>query len=798
MNGQLKIKALLADKIAILDGSMGTMLQKMGMPAGACPEIWCLKNPELLKEVHRLYRDSGAEIIYTATLGSNRYKLGEYGEKDVKGINKRLAQIAREAVGDTALLAGDIGSSGRFIEPFGDLSFADAVACFKEQATGLLAGGVDLFVIETIFDIQEARAALLAVKEISDHFTIVTMTFDKSGLTLNGTDPLTSLVTLQSLGAQAVGCNCSTGPAEMIPLIKQMKPYACVPLVAKPNAGMPVLENGKTVFRMKEKEFSILGKELVKAGATMVGGCCGTNPQFIRSLSQLVQENSHKPVLLPSLSAVSSSSSALIIKRDDPLYIIGERINPTGKKKLQQELASGHFTLVQQMAREQAQNGASLLDVNAGMPGIDETQMLRELVKILSLKSHLPLVIDSPNPQSIEEALRLYPGRALVNSLSGEKKKFEQLLPVIKHYGAMSIVLPITGKSIPLSARERMVIIEEIVQKALQEGLAKSDLVVDGLVMAVSSQPLAARETLATIRYCTETLGCLSVIGLSNVSFGLPERSLINAAFLSKAQAMGLTFAIANPSEVSLLQAKLASDLLEGKDENAKRFISFFINKNQASPEKEKAAATPVQAVTEAILAGNREEINTLLDDALRHDVGPEKLVNDYMIPAITQVGELFETKKYFLPQLMASAEAMKAGFAHLEPLLKKEAHQAKTTVLLATVEGDIHDIGKNIVALILRNHGIKVIDLGKDVKANTILTQAQKEKPDLIALSALMTTTMLKMKEVIELARQKNITCPFLLGGAVVTEKFAQTLGAYYAKDGVEAVKKVKKLVLK
>jgi len=527
-----------------------------------------------------------------------------------------------------------------------------------------------------------------------------------------------------------------------------------------------------------------------------VGGCCGTTPEHIKKLKQSINALQGGAPLKQSLSALSSARSSLLIEANDPLYIIGERINPTGKKKLQQELSEGKFSLVQKMAREQAQNGAALLDINAGMPGIDERTLLLELVKLLSVQTHLPLVIDSSNPKSIEACLRLYPGRALINSLSGEKKKLAQLLPVIRHYGAMTILLPVADNKIPHTAAERIELIKAMVNKALEAGLTKKDLVIDGLVMAISSQAQAAQETLKTIHWCKTSLGCSTVIGLSNISFGMPGRALINSTFLAQASGCGLTFAIANPAEASIIHSKLAADLLQGKDKDAAHFIASLAANGEMKSPAQKPTLTPEQAVAEAVLLGNREEIIEAIDRALDQAISAEDLVHTHMIPAITQVGDLFEAKKYFLPQLIASAETMKLGFAHLQPLLKKKDSRQKGKILLSTVEGDIHDIGKNIVALMLQNHGFKVIDLGKDVNAKIIVEQAQNEKPDIIGLSALMTTTMVKMKEVIKLAREHDISCPFLLGGAVVTEKYAQSIQAHYAKDGVEAVKKAYLLI--
>ncbi len=783
-------------KILILDGATGTQLQKLGMPAGACPERWCLQNPDVLARVHALYRESGSDIVYTATLGSNRYKLEEYGETDVTGINRRLAALARGALPGDTLVAGDIGPTGRFVVPFGDLAFEDAVNCYKEQVRGLLEGGVDLFVIETMFDIQEARAALLAVRELCDHFTIVTMTYEKNGTTLNGTDPLAALVTLQSLGAQAVGCNCSMGPAEMLPIIKKMKTYARVPLAAKPNAGMPVLREGRTVFPMEPPEFASHAKDLALAGANILGGCCGTTPEHIKLVSRTVSGCAPLPVSGPAVSALSSSQRALFISLEDGVRIIGERINPTGKKQLQRELLDGSFGMVARLAREQSRDGASLLDVNAGMSGIDEAAALTEIVKLLSVKSTLPLVIDSSSDASIEKALRLYPGRALINSLSGEKHRLRGLLPVIRRYGAMTIVLPVAGNTIPHTAVERIALIRKIVDKTLEAGLSKDDIVIDGLVMTISAEPRAALETLDTIRWCRNELGCLTVIGLSNVSFGMPSRPVINSMFLAQAAAAGLNFAIANPCEPTVIQGKLAGDLLAGRDKDASAFLGHYSRQDATSSPSRPQELSTEESVTQAVIQGSRDEITGILQRALKQGISAETLINDYMIPAITRVGDLFEEKKYFLPQLMASAETMKQGFLLLEPLLKKKGKLHKGTVLLATVEGDIHDIGKNIVSLMLGNHGFEVVDLGKDVRAQAIVEQARMHKPDVIGLSALMTTTMVRMKEVIEAARENKIGCPFLLGGAVVSEKYARSLSAHYAADGVEAVRVVSGLL--
>jgi 5-methyltetrahydrofolate--homocysteine methyltransferase len=790
-----KITNLLKKKILILDGAMGTELQKRGMPPGVCPEAWCSEHPEAIQEIHRAYAQAGADIVYACTFGANRFKLHEYGIENVHEINRTLARLARAAVGKRTFIAGDIGPTGRFVEPFGDLAFEEAVAIFKEQVLGLLEGGVDLFVIETMMDIQEARAALIAVKECSDHFTMVTMTYEPDGRTLNGTDPVTALITLQSLGADAVGCNCSTGPDNMLSFIKVMKPYATVPLAAKPNAGLPRLVGGKTVFDMSAAEFAPFGKPFAEAGVNLMGGCCGTMPAHIAALKQATLTEQPLAPRWKGFAALSSSRRHRILDPMKPLCVVGERLNPTGKKALQQELLEGRMTLVRQIAREQEQQGADLLDVNVGMPGIDEVKTIRQIVNLLAASTELPLVIDSPKVETIEAALRQYPGRALINSISGEKDKYEKLLPLAAKYGAMFILLPLTEGEVPESAEKRKSIIQAVYREARHYGLTKDDFVVDGLVMTVASNPRAAAETLKTVQWCTEKLHCRTILGLSNVSFGMPERRWINATFLAMAQALGLTMAIVNPASEELMNTKRAADVLMQRDRDAAAYIRHFARAPQVEPTE---AATPDRKIHQAILDGNREDMVALVEAALTSGVDAGRLVDDIMIPAIIQVGDLFDKKTYFLPQLIASAEAMRLGVSHLEPRLQHQAvaRDHKGTVLLATVQGDIHDIGKNIVALMLKNYGYQIIDLGKDVPADAIIAAMEERQPDVVGLSALMTTTMVHMKKVIDLAAKEGLPMRFILGGAVVTQAYADSLGAAYAKDGVEAVRVVEKLI--
>ena len=794
MNRHKKISSMLRRRCLILDGAMGTELQRRGLPAGVCPEAWCLDNPREVQAVHEAYQKSGADIIYTCTFGANRPKLAQYGRSDVRDMNRELARLARNAVGREALVAGDIGPTGLFVEPFGALPFDEAVVIFREQIQGLVEGGVDLLVIETMMDIQEARAALLAARETADLFTMVTMTFEEGGHTLNGTDPAAALVTLQSLGAHAVGCNCSTGPEEMTGFINAMSGIRRVPLVAKPNAGMPRLqEDGSTHFTMNADAFARYGKSFVSQGVGFMGGCCGTTPEHIAALKQAL--DGATPILSArtGFSAVSSCRKAVFFEKHSPLVIIGERINPTGKKDLQEELRQGRTDLVSRMGRDQERQGAHLLDVNVGVPGIDQCAAMASAVKALSLSSTLPLVIDATDPAVIETALRLYPGRALINSLSGEEDRLEPVLELAGRYGAMFILLPLTGSGVPETANERKDIIKNIHNRAKRHGFSKADMVIDGLVMTVSSNQAAAEETLKTVEWASRSFGCATVLGLSNVSFGLPERKWINAAFLAMAQSRGLTMAIANPAADEFMNMKAAGDVLTGRDGDAAAYCLRFSGGQVQIPARSGESLSLFDKIGRAVMEGSRDEILGLLGKALEEGTEPEALLSERLIPAITEVGRLYEEKYYFLPQLIAAAETMQRGVAFLEPIIRKRksARSAEPgTIVMATVEGDIHDIGKNIVILMLKNQGYTVIDLGKDVPAGRIIKEARSSRADMVGLSALMTTTTTRMETTLIQARREGLTCPFMVGGAVVTSSWAESIGAHYAKDGVDAVR--------
>jgi 5-methyltetrahydrofolate--homocysteine methyltransferase len=789
-----KLNNFLKKRVVILDGAMGTQLQRKGLPPGVSPEIWCLDNPDILIKLHKEYKKAGSDIIYSATFGANQIKLSQSGNLSVKEVNKKLALIAREAVGKNSLVAGDIGPTGKLIEPFGNLKFNQAVEIFKEQAKGLLAGGIDLFIIETMIDIQEARAALLAIKELTDKPAMVSMTFEKDGFTLGGTDPRTALITIQGMGAFAFGCNCSTGPEAMVEIIKKIKPYAKIPILAKPNAGLPKLKSGETVFDMTPVKFAGFSKQFIDAGINFFGGCCGTSPDHIKELKKGLKGKKAKGIIRKNLVALSSARSHFIFKKNDSLAVIGECINPTGKKELSRQLKNKDFSLLRELAKKQQSAGADILDINISAAGVDEKETICEVVKLLAKDIKIPLEIDSSNLEVIEEFLRLYPGRAIINSISADRKKIKKLLSLASKYGATFIGLPITGKSIPKSLSERKKNIETISKEAKKYGFSKDNFLIDALVLSASSGIKNPSQTLATIKWAKKS-GYRTVIGLSNVSFGLPKRKIINSTFLNLAQKEGLDSVIINPLSSQTMEAKKAVDFLLAKEGSREIFFADITKENEIYPAKKNLKELEKE-LYQSLLEGQKDQIKTGINRAIASGIKPYSLIERVLIPALEQTGELFDKRIYFLPQLIATAEAAKLAFKILQPKLKGKAkiHQ-KTVIVLATVKGDIHDIGKNIVALMLENHGFKVVDLGKDISADKIIQEVKRYKAPLVGLSALMTTTMVKMEDVVKLAKKEKLGCKFIVGGAVVTQNYARQLGAKYASDGLAAVKIANKL---
>jgi len=794
-----------ASQVLLLDGATGTELQKAGMPAGVCPELWCLEHPQAIIGVQRAYCQAGSHIIYTPTFGGNRKKLADFGcAGQARSLNARLARLSRQATeGFHTLVFGDMAPTGCFVEPFGDLPFEEAVDVYREQAQGLLDGGVDGFVIETMMDLQEARAALLAVRDLApDHPVLVSLTFEQSRRTLTGNSPVSCLVTLQALGADAVGCNCSTGPEDMATIIAEMSPLAKIPLLAKPNAGLPQFRDGKSVYSMQADEFGDKAARLLDAGAGILGGCCGTTPAHIAALKHAVGGRSPLSVACKHPGVVCSAREYRELSATSPFTVIGERINPTGKAELKASLREGRLDLVLDFARSQEKAGAGILDVNLGMSGIDEAAMLRQAVLALANTTALPLCLDTTDPKAAEQALRVYPGRALFNSVSAEAHRLQNILPVAAKYGAMLIILPVTDQGIPDTLEGRVKALQDIIAETAKYGYVPAELCADGLVMAIGSEPTAAKLTLEQIKYTSTELKISSVCGLSNVSHGLPRRDLLNRNFLAMAMANGLRLCIANPSAEGIMETVLAGEALLGHDQYLRRYLE------RVTPAKAQSAPTAAAKtaddgpealaakVYEAILDGRGEAIAACVQAALAAGVAPRELVNGRLIPAITEVGSRYERKEYYLPQLLCSGNAMEQAMSMLTPLLKGDCETQGPKVILATVQGDIHDIGKNIVGLMLGNYGFQVIDLGKDVPKERIVEAAKANDVRIVCLSALMTTTMGRMREVIAYAREQGLEgVDFIVGGAVVDENFAQEIGALYASDAMGTVRLAQRL---
>lgn len=821
----------LAEGYIYLDGATGSNLVRAGMPSGVCPEQWILEHPAALYELQRRYVEAGTDILYAPTFTANRIKLAEYGlETDLHTMIHELVSISKRAASEAAdrkvYVAGDLTMTGRQLRPVGDMELEELIEVYKEAILAMQEAGVDLLVVETMMSLAEARAALIAAKEVCGLPVMVTMTFEPDGRTLYGTDARTAAVVLESLGAAAVGVNCSTGPEGMRQLVADMVSHTrTIPIIAKPNAGLPYLdEQGITRYSMDAEAFAEEMTALTAAGATVLGGCCGTDPEYIRRLHERMKG---RPLAqtgrCPSdTHYLTSERRTVAFRQGDGFLIVGERINPTGKKAFQAKLREGSTEKVLQFAEEQEQCGAAVLDVNMGMSGIDEQSMMLRVIEEIGGVTNLPLSLDSSHVEVLEAALRHYPGRALINSVSMEKEKFERLIPIVAKYGAMFILLPLSDRGLPESLEEKKQIIERILARAAEFGLGKQDVVVDGLVTTVGANRRAALEALETIRYCREN-GLATICGLSNISFGMPERSYVNTAFLTLAIREGLTMAIANPSQELLVSCALATDLLLAKEEAELRYIDYVEAvaaarpEGVSAPEKRSAGIAARQAVSgqaepvfdreshqrlyHAVLKGNRSGIADITEAALKDEpdmaAAADGLLHTVLLPAINEVGELFDRGKYFLPQLIGSAEAMQRSIEVLEPLLMREADTGNMpVVVIATVEGDIHDIGKNLVALMLKNYGFQVIDLGKDVPKERIIEAAKENNARIIALSALMTTTMQRMREIVPLVKRELPNTQVMIGGAVITQEFADEIGAHgYSRDAAEAVRLAQRL---
>ena len=785
----------------LFDGAMGTQLQERGMKAGELPELLCLEDPDNVTAIHAAYVEAGAEAVTTNTFGANALKLA--GKATVRQIFEAAVSCVRAA--GARYVAADIGPTGALLEPMGTMKFEEAYGLFAEEAIAAEEAGADLFVIETMADLAEAKAALLAVKEHTQLPAFVTMTFGEDGRTFLGTTPEVAAVTLSSLGADAVGINCSLGPEDVEPLVLRMLPYLSCPCMVQANAGLPEVHDGKTTYGIGAEEFVSAMRPMVEAGVSIIGGCCGTAPGYIARERALIEEfGTPRPhALSPDFTV--ASSQALLSLAPGHVGIIGERINPTGKKRMKEALRSEDFDYILTLAIEQERAGAQVLDVNVGMPEIDETKLLKRAVTDISGVTSLPLQIDSATAAAVEAAVRSYPGKPLINSTNGREDMMDEMIPLAAHYGCALVCLTLDESGIPATAEGRLTVAKKIYDRAREAGMPAHDLVFDCLAMAASTDQKAPGEILKSIRLVKEAMpGVRTVLGVSNISFGLPFRPLINATFLAAAFAAGLDLAIINPGQQRMHDVVSAWRVLSGEDEAARAYVEENAGRTdakgpQAAPGSSAAAAsapaasaaqTPEEKALAGVLDGRKAAVKAATEELLAtHDV--MYAINKVLIPALDEVGVRFEKGTFFLPQLMASAEAAKAGFDAIKASQPKDAVPTKGKIALCTVRGDIHDIGKNIVKMLLENYGYEVLDVGRDVDPQAFCDVVVEHHVKLAGLSALMTTTVPAMGETIELLRKQAPWCKVVVGGAVLNPEYAKMVGAdYYAKDAAETAK--------
>lgn len=805
----IDLRSELKNRILILDGAMGTMLQQKGLGRGECPEIFNLTHPQIMEDIHSAYIEAGCDIIQTNTFGANRFKLNEYGLGDkVVEINSRAVEIAREAARGRALVALSAGPSGKLFKPLGEVDFDDLFEAFSVQFQAAEKAGADLISIETMTDIAELRVAVIAALNSTRLPVLAHLTFEPDGRTLMGTDPVTAVLMLEALGITAVGANCSGGAAQLLPIIEQMAQTTSLFISVEPNAGMPILEGEETVFPETPEEMEKHALALREAGANIIGGCCGTTPQHIKAMADALRglrpvSRNPAPVW-----AFCSRTRHVVIGDSSYPSFIGERINPTARKKLAQDIKDGNMEVVVEEARKQIEAGALILDVNMGVPGIDEPAAMSKAVREIQTAVDVPIAIDSTNPEAIEAALKTFIGRPLINSTTGEEKSLNRILPLAKKYGAAVLGLCLDEDGIPADAEGRLAVAEKIYRQAREYGLRDQDVYIDCLVKTASAEQGQVMETLRTLHTVKSRLGLKTVLGASNVSHGLPARDILNSTYLAMAMAYGLDLPIMNPFEERMQDVIRASAVLMNRDSYASGYIECY--KNRTTPDKKTlpvmAAGGPAppasqtgvsDPIKEAIVKGRKGQILDLLIKALEDGQNPIDIINNHLIAGIEEVGDLYDRKVYFLPQLMLSAETMKVGFNYLKPLLMQEAQVERGTVVLATVEGDIHDIGKNIVGIMLENYGYRLIDLGKDVPAQKIVARAIEENADVIGLSALMTTTMSRMKEVIDLVKSRGLRTKVAVGGAVLTREYAEKIGADgYSSDARAAVITINQLI--
>ena len=793
----LKIKEYIRDNILYLDGGMGTLLQECGLTPGELPERWNLSRPDVITKIHRDYFDAGSNVVNTNTFGANTLK---FASDELDAVIKAAVENAKKARDESStshekFIALDIGPTGRLLAPYGDFDFEDAVSVFSETVKLGVKYGVDLIFIETMNDSYETKAALLAAKENSDLPVFVSNAYGEDGKLMTGASPAAMVALLEGMGADAIGVNCSLGPKALSGVVREYLKYSSLPIILKPNAGLPRAENGKTIYDVTPEQFALEVSELIRKGVRVAGGCCGTTPRHISSLVECAKDIQPKAVTKKNITCVSSYTHAVVFGENPVL--IGERINPTGKKRFKEALKANDIDYILKEGISQQEAGVQILDVNVGLPDIDEVKMLTTAICELQAISNLPLQIDTSDTKAMEKALRRYNGKAMINSVNGKKESMEAVFPLAKKYGGLIVALTLDESGIPASAEDRLKIAENIIEEAKKYKIDKKDIIFDPLALTISADTSAAKETLRAVRLISEKTGCHTSLGVSNVSFGLPEREIITSVFFTLALQNGLSAAIMNPYSTEMMKSYHAFLALAGKDENCANYISFAANlpekvetvqsaKTSSGKNSEEISSELQRAVIKGL-----KDLAASITSGLLKTTSPMTIVQEEIIPALNTVGVGFEEKKIYLPQLLMSAEAAKAAFECIKSSMPSEKSNDKCAFIIATVKGDIHDIGKNIVKLLLENYGFDVIDLGRDVPPEEIVNKAVELHAPLVGLSALMTTTVPAMEETIKQLRVSAPWCKIVVGGAVLNREYAERIGAdKYAADAMETVR--------
>ncbi len=791
----MKFLDYLKNNIVLFDGGMGTLLQSKGLKAGEYPERWNITHADDIKGVHKAYYDAGSNVVTTNTFGANILKFSEE-ELDaiIKSAIDNAVKAQEESVSEKEkFVALDIGPTGKLLKPLGDLDFEDAVNVFAKTVKLGAKYGADLVIIETMNDSYETKAALLAVKENCDLPVIVSNAYGEDRKLMTGADPETMAAILEGMGADVIGANCSLGPKQLSPVMEKLLECSSVPVIVQPNAGLPEIVDGKTVYRLLPDEFACEVEKLVEKGVRVVGGCCGTTPEYIKLLNDRLCKKSPLPITEKETTVVSSYTHSVVF--DKAPVLIGERINPTGKKRFKQALLENDMNYILAEGVKQQEKGVHILDVNVGLPDIDEAKMLEDAVCELQTVTNLPLQIDTANVVAMERALRCYNGKAMINSVNGKKESMEAIFPLVKKYGGVVVALTLDENGIPESAEGRVEIAKKILKKAKEYGISKKNIIFDTLAMTVSADKNAAFSTLQALNMIRNGLGCHTSLGVSNVSFGLPNRDAINGTFFALALENGLSAAIMNPYSVDMMKTYYSFNALKGLDDNCAKYIEassgFATVAVAASAETAEKTGEGASSLQTAVMKGFKEKAASLTADMLKN-TDPLDIVNGEIIPALNKVGEGFEKKTVYLPQLLMSAEAAKSAFEVIKTHMSDgEKKVGKGIFVIATVHGDIHDIGKNIVKLLLENYGFDVVDLGKDVPPEVIVNKAVELNAPIVGLSALMTTTVPSMEETIKMLKERVPDSKIVVGGAVLTREYADKMGAdKYAKDAMDTVR--------